>query len=300
MRALTVIGLGHIGASVAAAARKRRLAERIVGMDVDPAHRDEARALGIVDDAVDPADARSSVADTQLVVVAVPVDATAAACVRALRNYREAIVTDCAGLKEAIVRQVAAEAGEARGRFVGGHPMAGSTGKGTATADPSLFEGRKVVLTPDASTDAAALERVERFWRKLGAEPVREEAAAHDGAIAAVSHLPHVLAFALTAAAADVLSPGGASTLPPAEAAARIRAFAGPSFEGATRVAASDPGTWSTLFAANETALRDALAAFRTRLDEIEGAIGTPSLPGILSAAHAVKVGEGGSGRDAT
>ncbi|HVO29782.1 MAG TPA: prephenate dehydrogenase/arogenate dehydrogenase family protein, partial [bacterium] len=257
-----------IGGSVASGARARGLFGRVVGVESDPDARMQARERRLADVvAEDLAGAGSKV---DVVVVAVPASATAAAALAALEAFPRAVVTDVAGVKAPVVSRVVGAAGAAAGRFVGGHPMAGTAGKGPASADGELFEDRRVILTPVESTDPKALSVVEGLWRGLGATPVRETPEAHDRAVAAVSHLPHALAFALEIAATMTLTPK-ADVVRGAEAVARA---AGPSFESATRVAASDVETWVELLGANAALDLEALAAVTVTLDEIARALG--------------------------
>lgn len=287
---LVVIGLGHVGGSVAKAARERGIAGRVTGVETDPAHREKARAARLATSVV--GEIGDFARDADLVVIATPPGAVPACAIAALKAAPRAVVTDVAGVKAAIVAAVREGAGEGGARFVGGHPMAGTAGRGPDSADAALFEGRHVILTPTETTSPHALSAAEGFWRGLGATPIRETPEAHDRAIAAVSHLPHAIAFALTTAAAELC--GDASRV------------SGPSFESATRVAASDPSLWAELFTANREAVLAALSTFRTHLDALEsalrpplptgggggeGAAPTTSLLAILSAAQRLKTG---------
>lgn len=271
---LVVIGLGHVGGSLAKAARERGIAGRVTGVESDPANREKARTVRLATSVV--GELGDFAKDADLVVIATPPGAVAACAIAALKAAPRAVVTDVAGVKASIVRAVREGAGEGASRFVGGHPMAGTTGRGPDSADASLFEGRRVILTPVAETSPHALSAAEGFWRGLGATPVRETPEAHDRAIAAVSHLPHAIAFALMHTAGD---------------ASRM---AGPSFESATRVAASDPALWVELFSSNREALLASLASFRAQLETLEAALSSSdssSLHAILSSARQLKTG---------
>jgi prephenate dehydrogenase len=246
---LVVVGLGQIGGSIALAARARKAAKRIVGIETDPAHREAAR--GWVDDFAE------SAAGADLVAVAVPLPAIPEAAARSLAESPAAIVTDVGGLKTPVVKEVARRAKAAASRFVGGHPMAGNEKSGPTGADAALFEGRTVILTPARGVDASA---VAAFWRALGAREVLEESPeTHDRWMATVSHLPHLVAFALA-------DQGRADCV-------KLDDVAGPSFESATRVAASDRERWADLILANRRATGGALEDFMRRLDEAAAAI---------------------------
>jgi cyclohexadieny/prephenate dehydrogenase len=263
MDELVVIGMGHIGGSVAAAAMAQSLFTRVTGVEIDAAHADRARARRLADDVVN---ALERVSTAGLVVVAVPPSRTAEAVAQALDVCPRAVVTDTAGVKAPILARVR-ELSPHASRFVAAHPMAGTAASGPDSADPKLFEGRTTVICVDAQTDLKAVAAVEGLWRAIGATVIREEPAVHDRAIALVSHVPHALAFSLVGAAA---APGGDE-----QTYARTARLAGPSFESATRVAASDPALWADLFLSNKDALLDSLGALRNSLANIEAEIMT-------------------------
>lgn len=289
MRELVVIGLGHIGGSLALAAKTRALFPRVVGVETDAAHRSQAGIAGLADFVVPGIEGALERAD--LVVVAVPPRETAAVAVRALAAAPKAIVTDVASVKAPVVEEIAVRAGEGAKRFVGAHPMAGATGKGPASADALLFDGRNVWITPGAA-DPAAVAAVEALWHGVGAHTVREEPRAHDRLVAAVSHLPHVLAYSLVRAAAEICTPAGAV---PETGALRAARFSGPSYESTTRVAASDPKLWTEIFSLNASAVVDSLDAFTTKLATLRAALAQAQagdadpLFAFLEEAHALK-----------
>ncbi len=268
MRDLVIVGVGQIGGSVGAAVKKRRLAERVIGVEIDPAHRALAQAKGLVD-AVAATMPESPSAD--LVVVAVPPSEAAAAVVGALEAAPNALVTDCTGLKAPVVAAVLRDAGDDAARFVGGHPMAGTAGQGPGAADPDLFVGRPVILTPTEETNLTTYTTAGAFWRSLGAEVSYEGLESHDRLVASVSHLPHLIAYALQLTASRLAA---GEELAAKAGAARVAKIAGPSFAGATRVAASDPALWTQLFRMNRPAVKETLAAFQETLGELDAAIG--------------------------
>ncbi len=267
MSELVVIGLGHIGGSLALAAKERRLFTRVVGVETDAAHRSQAGIAGLAD-VVLPA-LEGAVERADLVIVAVPPRETANVAVRALAAAPKAVVSDVASVKARVVDEVSRRSPKDAGRFVGAHPMAGTTGKGPSSADAGLFEGRSVWITP-AGADTAAVAAVEALWHGLGAHTVREDAKAHDRLVAALSHLPHVLAWALVRAAAEICAPEGGDERTGAVRAAR---FSGPSWESSTRVAASDAELWTEILTLNAPAALDAVAAFRAKLEAVESAL---------------------------
>jgi prephenate dehydrogenase len=234
-RTLGIIGVGLIGGSVGLAAREAGW--EVVGVD-GPEVLEEAVERGAVDRPSTLKEARQA----HLVVLAAPISR-----VRDLVGElvpTDALVTDVASAKTAIVREA-----ESRGiRFVGGHPMAGSQLSGVANARKELFDGARYFLTPTERTDPDDYREVASFVRELGATPTAVDPEKHDLLMAALSHLPHLMAAALLKVASDI-SPEALS-------------FAGPSFRDLTRVGASNPELWSDILAENAPALGEALGAF--------------------------------------
>jgi prephenate dehydrogenase len=235
-RTLGIVGVGLVGGSVGLAAKAAGW--EVVGVDA-PAVLEEAAALGAIDRASTIKEARGA----DLVVLAAPISKVAD-LVGDLAPT-DALVTDVASAKTRIVR-----AAEAAGlsRFVGGHPMAGSQLSGVANAETDLFRGARYFLTPTGQTDPEAYREVAGFVRDLGSVPTAVDPEKHDLLMAALSHLPHLMAVALLKVASDV-SPEALS-------------FAGPSFRDLTRVGASSPGLWSDILAENAPAVGEALGIF--------------------------------------
>ena len=225
-----------MGGSVGLAAKAASW--EVVGVD-KPAVLEGAIELGVIDCTSTIKEVRGA----DLVVLAAPISRISA-LTRDLAPT-EALVTDVASTKVKIVREA-----EAQGlRFVGGHPMAGSQLSGVANAKADLFRGARYFLTPTEKTDPEVYREVARFVREdLGALPTAVDPEKHDLLMAALSHVPHLMAVALLKVASDI-SPEALS-------------FAGPSFRDLTRVGASNPGLWSDILAENAPALGEALGAF--------------------------------------
>jgi monofunctional chorismate mutase len=272
-----VVGLGLIGASVAAAARRTGLFSAVVGHDRDRDRAALAAQMGLVDGAA--AELRAELARADLVVLAVPVSEISALLDRFADRFKEgAVVTDVGSAKREIVAAMARLPDGVRA--VGGHPMAGDTASGPWAARPDLFRGAPWALVETPRSDGAALEAVRRFVRCVGARPVLMDAETHDRAVALTSHLPAVMAAALT------------------DVAARRRAasedgqwLAGPGFVGTTRLAAGDPEMTGQMLGANADnlieaidELIDALAAYRVALAD-----GGRALVGRLRDAAAAR-----------
>lgn len=257
---LCIIGVGQIGGSLARALRVAKAARTIVGYGRDPAHLKRALELGAIDRAETVlADA---VQDADMVVLAVPVGAMAEVLREiAPRLDARAVVTDVGSVKGAVVAEARNALGARFSVFVPGHPLAGTEKSGVEASIARLFDGKRVVLTPEPDTDPGAVQRVTDMWRATGAEVLTMTAAHHDEALAATSHLPHMLAYTLV------------DTLLKLNDRDTLFALTASSFRDVTRVAASDPGMWHDICLTNRVALVKMLKHYRGQLDELLAAI---------------------------
>jgi prephenate dehydrogenase len=261
---LALIGVGLIGGSAAAAWRAASAVEHVVGYDVDPGAAERGRTRGIVDATA--TTIALAVADADLVLVAVPVLAMRAVFEEVGRHApAQAIFTDVGSTKLSVIEaaraSLAAGDGSALSRFVPGHPIAGRELPGVDFAQAQLFRDKLVITTPTAETSAESTAVVESLWEQAGARVARMDAAEHDRIFAAVSHLPHLLAFGLVATIA-------------AEADGdRKLEFAGAGFRDFTRIAASSPVMWRDVCLANRTALGQELQRYRELLDQLQRAV---------------------------
>lgn len=253
---LAILGVGLLGGSVALAARARGIARRIVGVGRDPGRLEAARRAGALEHAT--TDLRAGVADADLVVLAATVEANDALLPAVWAAAPSgALVTDVGSTKRSIARGAEAlRAGRPEVHFVGSHPMAGSERSGFAAARADLFAGATVVVTPTDAAEPRAVKTVAAFWEALGARVVLLDPDAHDRAVAAISHVPHLVAWALADAVART-EPGALD-------------IAGAGFRDTTRIAASDPRVWREILLANADALGPTLAAFRAALGDLE------------------------------
>ena len=256
---LAIVGVGLLGGSVAKAVRTHALAREIVGIGRDLARLGPALRDGALDRVT--TDLAEGVAGADRILLAAPVLANETLLQRVWQAASPgAVLTDVGSTKGGIAAaadRLAARRPEVH--FVGSHPMAGSDKSGYAVARFDLFQGATVVVTPTESSDAAAAKGVSEFWAALGARVVVLDPAAHDRAVAAISHLPHVAAWALVDAVARFE--------PDALAIAAL------GFKDTTRIAASDPEVWREILLDNREAVRGSLAAFRGALDDLEALI---------------------------
>lgn len=235
---VAVLGLGLLGGSIALAARRRGLANEVVGFARRPGPLEHAKAHGVIDGFGDLA---SVLRGAELVIIATPISAMARVLENAAPHLEAgAIVTDIGSVKAELVETLPGLLPSGV-HYVGSHPMAGSHAVGVDFARDDLFENRCVVVTPTVSTDAAACDRVEAFWRGLGANVVRRDPKAHDAEVAWTSHLPHVAAFAYAQALAAAPVKSGE--------------LAASGFADFTRIAHSNPELWADILATNGKAL---------------------------------------------
>jgi prephenate dehydrogenase len=251
VKRLGIIGTGLIGASVGLAA-KRAGVPLVEGYDFYDSVAEAARERGAIDQTAIAAD--ELLADTELVVVAVPVIALQSVLREAVGDG--ATVTDVGSTKSNL--------GEAltQSNFVGGHPVTGSEAHGPEHATADLFDGATWFLTPTAQTDPERYRLVHGFVSALGATPVAIDPQAHDQLVAVTSHLPHALANLL-------VNQAGASRIEGHEPLAA----AGGSLRDMTRVAGANPRIWVDIFLENTDALRGALGEHRRRLEQLESAL---------------------------
>lgn len=256
---LVIAGVGLIGGSLAAALRQAGDVKEIVGLGRRRETLEQARTMGLIDAIADRAE---QIAGADMVVVCTPVAQIEAVLADIAPHLGErTIVTDVGSTKTDIIAAAMNILGAKFPRFVAGHPIAGAERNGPQAARADLFINKNVVLCPQIETDPAALEQVGMMWQSTGAQVVRMEATRHDRIFAAVSHLPHLAAFALV----DDLA-----GRPEADEYFR---FAASGFRDFTRIAGSSPEMWRDIALANREALLAELAAYRGKLDEIAAAL---------------------------
>jgi prephenate dehydrogenase len=266
---LVVVGVGLIGGSCALALKAANAIGTVVGVGRTRANLDTALERGVVDRALTiDSDWVSEAADADVVLLATPV-AQYPALLRALWGSVGArtIVTDAGSTKQDVIAAARVALDDAFARFVPAHPIAGTENTGAKASFATLFRDRNVVLTPLADTDAAATAAVASMWRACGARIRTLDAARHDAIFAAVSHLPHLIAFALV----DELA-----ARPDAD---DMFEFAASGFRDFTRIAGSSPEMWRDIALANRDALLGEVQTFRAALDRLASALATNDAP---------------------
>ncbi|PCI44740.1 MAG: prephenate dehydrogenase [Proteobacteria bacterium] len=253
---LVVIGIGLIGGSVALALRRAGCVGRITGVGRSVENLEEAVRLGVIDDFSH--DIATAVADADMVLLAVPVaacDQVFAALAKSLPD--KAVVTDAGSTKQSVMASAEKYLRDAS-RFVPAHPIAGTEYSGAAAAFAELFDDKKCILTPNEKTDVKALARVQSMWEAVGSRVKIMSAAEHDDVLAAVSHLPHLAAFAIVNAVGK------------GDAAFR---FAAGGFRDFTRIASSSPEMWRDIALCNQSAIVDKIDALQEELSALRDAL---------------------------
>jgi len=279
---LVVVGVGLIGGSCALALKRARAVTTIVGVGRGRANLNQALRRGVIDRGVTIDENWTEEArDADVVLLATPVaqyGALFSALCAALG--RATIVTDAGSTKQDVVGAARAALGDAFARFVPGHPIAGASASGVGAAAQSLFDDRTVILTPLPETDGPSQARVAAMWRACGAHVMTMDQQEHDRIFAAVSHLPHLLAFTYVAELAS--RPG----------AAALFDHAGSGFRDFTRIAGGSPEMWRDIALANRPALQEELAAYRATLARMSDALDSGDgavLERIFSQARAAR-----------
>lgn len=254
---LGLIGCGLMGGSFALALKRAGLVKRVVGYSKSPTTTERARQIGVID--VEAPSALLAVSGADIVLLAVPVSATESTF-KAIRHLiaPTTLVMDVGSTKQDVVEAARRVLRENVGCFVPAHPIAGREVSGVEHADANLYNGRQVILTPIERTFTMQLQKAVNVWTALGCNVVQMSPQAHDAAYAAVSHLPHLLAFALMNSIEG--QPYGMDYL----------SLAGPGFRDFTRIAASEPKMWRDILLANKEELLAQSKAFQQALQSLE------------------------------
>ena len=276
---LGLIGCGLMGGSFALALKKAGLVKRVVGYSKSPSTTERARQMGVID--VEAPSALLAVSGADLVLLAVPVSATEATF-KAIRHLitRDTLVMDVGSTKREVIDAARRVLKDQVGVFVPAHPIAGKELAGVEHADAELYTGRQVILTPIERTLTTQLDKAQQVWTALGCHVKQMSPEAHDAAYAAVSHLPHLIAFALMNAIHEQ------------KQGQEFLSLAGPGFRDFTRIAASDPSVWRDILVSNKEELLAQSKQFQRALHALEVAIsaGNPdALEALIDTASSTR-----------
>jgi prephenate dehydrogenase len=276
---VAIVGVGLIGGSLGMILRRKALADHIVGIGRRVDNLKTAVELGAIDRYV--ADPKEGVQGADLVILATPVDTYD----RHLKEWSHclapgAIVSDVGSVKGTLVEQ--SEAAMPAGvHFVGAHPIAGKEKTGVAAGSDQLFKGARCILTPTKRTDPQALERIRQLWEETGSIVLTMDPHLHDQILGAVSHLPHVAAFALMNALADLRDHR--------LAALDLAGHSGGGLRDTTRIAASSPEMWRDIFLWNRDNLVSYIDGYQRTLEEFKQLIKVGDSAGIEKALERAK-----------
>jgi prephenate dehydrogenase len=278
---LGVIGCGLMGGSFALALKRAGLVKRVVGYSKSPSTTEKARRLGVIDIAAE--SALLAVSGSDIVLIAVPV-AASEATFKAIRHLIEpgVMLMDVGSTKGNVTEAARRVLKDRVSSFIPAHPITGKETAGVGHADAELYNGRQVILTPVPETSPELLQKATDVWAAIGSQVLRMTPENHDAAFAAVSHLPHLLAFAYFNAVAS--QPAGRDYL----------SLAGPGFRDFTRIAASDPAVWRDILAANRDEVLKQLDRFRDSLDAIERVVhngNAEALEDLIRSASSARSG---------
>ena len=254
---LGLIGCGLMGGSFALALKQAGLVQRVVGYSKSPSTTDRARQLGVID--VEAPSALLAVAGADIVLLAVPVSATEAT-LKAIKHLvtPNMLVMDVGSTKTDVVQAARRALRDQVGSFVPAHPITGREVSGVEHAEADLYSGRQVILTPIERTLTAQLKKAEEVWTALGCRVSSMSPESHDEAFAAISHLPHLLAFAFI------------NGLAGQSQADTFLSLAGPGFRDFTRIAGGEPKIWRDIFLANREELLTQSQLFQQALQRLE------------------------------
>jgi prephenate dehydrogenase len=261
---LCIIGVGLIGGSIARAVRQRQLSETIVGFGRanDLVNLQIAKELGVIDSySLDIAEA---VANADCVVIATPVGAIEAVFTLLKPVWDEkTIYTDVGSTKANVIAAAEKVFGAIPENLVPAHPIAGAEQSGVTAAVDGLFVNKRLIITPDKATNPDAVQLILAFWEALGSKVAVMGAGHHDAVLAATSHLPHILAFALV----DMLGQRDEKS--------EIFQYAAGGFRDFTRIASSDPTMWRDICLANKHEIMPLIQQLKAELDKIELLLGS-------------------------
>ena len=259
IKKIAIIGLGLIGGSLARALSQSEFTEIVSGVDTDADSVEYAIAEHIINEGS--TDIAECTRHADIIVIATNIGSIEKAATEASGTApKGAVITDTGSVKERVLREVDGTL-PCHLSFVGGHPIAGTENSGIRYSDGELFKEKRCILTPTKNTDKEALKKVASMWEAAGAEVFEMDAAAHDRIFGAVSHLPHVVAYALIN---SVLS---------AENSGELFDFAGGGLKDYTRIAGSSPEMWAQIFLSNSTPTIEAISRFQEALGRIKRAI---------------------------
>lgn len=276
IKKLTIFGVGLIGGSLALALKKANAVERIVGCSRNADHLQQAVDLGVIDSFEQ--DPEVAATDADMIFLSVPMRAMETV----MNGFKsaigpETIITDGGSSKSSIVDAAKRVFGEVPPNFVPGHPIAGREKSGVTAAIDSLYRDHKVILTPLENTNPVAVDRVKTMWETAGANVETLGVEQHDRVLAATSHLPHVVAYAMV------------DTLSKTTFVDEIFHYAAGGFRDLSRIASSDPTMWRDICLENKTAILEMVDAYQATLEDIKSKMRSDDAEGLFDVFQQAK-----------
>lgn len=267
---LSIIGVGLIGGSLARALRKAKLVNRVTGCNRNEDTLKKAIELDVIDDYS--LDINEAVAGADVVVIGTPLSTTEKILPQIVASLKpNAVLTDVGSAKGSVVSAAQKVMGDKFSRFVPGHPIAGTEQSGVEASFAELFIDHRVILTPLEATDVSAHKLITEMWQAVGADVIDLDVKHHDDVLAATSHLPHMLAYALVDCLAGM------------QEREEIFKYAAGGFADFTRIASSSPEMWHDICFSNRDALLNSLELFSEHISQIKGAIENSDSEQLLS-----------------
>ncbi len=257
---LTLIGAGLIGGSLSLSLKQAGYVSSVVAYDTDQENAQTALALGVADEVSE--DLEHAIEGADVVVIAVPVGAVEAVAKSLVSLLRpEMVLTDVGSVKGGVIEAIKSAFGELPENFVPAHPIAGTEKSGAAAAFNSLFNNKRIMLTPTETTSSDALATVKNMWQAAGGKVETLSVAKHDAIFAATSHLPHLLAYSMVNALTSI------------DMSEEIFTYAAGGLHDFTRIASSNPVMWRDVCLHNREQLLSVIDVFEKDLDQIREAI---------------------------
>jgi prephenate dehydrogenase len=258
---MAVIGVGLLGASLAKACKERGLVEEIVGYGRNRENLEKAKTLNIIDHC--PADLDEAVRDADLIVLCTPVSTIVPLIQNLISQVKPGtLITDVGSVKDPVVRGADKVVPEGI-FFIGSHPIAGGENSGLEASTANLYQDAKCIVTPTEKTDQTALEQINALWQAVGMKVISLTTDEHDFIFGAVSHLPHIVAYALMNTLGALKTPENRD----------VTAFSGAGLKDITRIASSDPIMWRDICLSNRNHSLDLIDRFQSKLEEIRSTI---------------------------
>ncbi len=276
IKKLTIFGVGLIGGSLALALKRAGAVGEVIGCSRNESHLRQAVELGVIDGfELDP---KVAAAGADVIFLSVPMRAME----KVMSSFKSAvgpdtIITDGGSSKASVVAAAKNVFGDVPANFVPGHPIAGREKSGVTAAIDSLYENHKVILTPLANTHDSAVDLVKKMWETVGAHVETLDVEQHDRVLAATSHLPHVVAYAMV------------NTLSKTTFVDEIFQYAAGGFRDLSRIASSDPTMWRDICLENKTAILEMVAAYQQTLDTIKMKIESDDASGLFEIFEEAK-----------